>query len=219
MVIQSKEGESMALFPLFINLEGRTGLVVGGGRTALEKIKRLLDYGVTLRVTAPETLPELDTLPGVELMRRPFAEEDLEDSLVFVVAATDCMKTDREIAELCKARRIPVNVVDAPEYSTFLFPALVRRGPLTIGISTGGASPSAAIHLKQEIDSFLPEHIGEIIDWLRQQRRLIKGQISSGAIRKKVFQRLFTESLNKKRPLTQEEIRVLVMAAEREVTE
>jgi siroheme synthase-like protein len=209
----------MALFPFFINLEGRTGLVVGGGRTALDKVRRLLDYGVTLRVTAPEALPELETLPGVELVRRPFDECDLDESPAFVVAAADCIQIGRAVAELCRARRIPVNVVDAPEYSTFFFPALVRRGPLSIGISTDGASPSAAVYFKEMIDSLLPDHIEEILDWLKRQRKIIKGQIGSEAIRKRVFQRLFAESLDKKCPLTQEEVCAAVIEAEREVTE
>ena len=209
----------MAFFPFFVELENRTGLVVGGGNTALDKIKRLLDYSVSLRVIAPEMVPELEVLPGVEPVRRPFDVRDLKDSLVFVVAATDCARTNREIAELCRMRRIPVNVVDAPEDSTFFFPALVRRGPLSIGISTGGASPSAAIHLKQEIDNLLPDRIGEIIDWLGHQRQLIKRRISSETIRKQVFQRLCSESLSKNRPLTQEETLALVAAVKREVAE
>lgn len=209
----------MALFPLFINLEGRTGLIVGGGKTALEKAGRLLDYGVTLRVTAPEALPELDALPGVERIRRPFDKGDLEDSLAFVVAATDCARTNREIAELCRERRIPVNVVDTPEYSTFLFPALVQRGPLSIDISTGGTSPGAAIHLKETIGSLLPDNTGEILDWLGRLRKPIKERIRSGAVRRQVFLRLFEECLDKGRTLTREEVRALVIAAEREDTE
>lgn len=208
----------MAFFPFFMELEGRTGCIVGGGRTALEKSKRLLDYGPKLVVVAPKVLPEFEDLPHVELVRRPFHEDDMTDRLTFAVAATDCAQTNREVAALCRERRIPVNVVDMPEECSFLFPSLVRRGNLSIGISTGGASPSAAIHIKREINALLPDAIDGILDWLNEQREPIKTRIRSGAVRKAVFHALFEEGMRQNRPLTPAETQTLIETVEREET-
>ena len=205
----------MVYFPFFVRLEGRKGLIVGGGKTALGKAKRLLDYGPRLTVIAPEVLPELANLSGVSVVSRTFRPADLDDSPTFVIAATNDRQTNHEISLLCRERRLPVNVVDTPEDCTFLFPSLVRRGPLSIGISTGGASPSGAIYIKNEISHGLPDAIGEILYWLDNQREPIKQSVGSEETRKVIYQRLFERCLSLTRPLTPEETRNLIEAAER----
>ena len=204
----------MVYFPFFVRLEGRKGLIVGGGKTALGKAKRLLDYGPRLTVIAPEVLPELANLSGVSVVSRTFRPADLDDSPTFVIAATNDRQTNHEISLLCRERRLPVNVVDTPEDCTFLFPSLVRRGPLSIGISTGGASPSGAIYIKNEISHGLPDAIGEILCWLDNQREPIKQSVGSEETRKVIYQRLFERCLSLNRPLTPEETRNLIEAAE-----
>lgn len=137
----------MAYFPMFVELEGRPCLIVGGGAVALRKARKLLPYGPCLTVVAQSFVPELEALEGAALCRRAFRPRDVEGQAL-VVAATGDGALNREIAALCRARRIPVNAVDDKDNCTFLFPALVRRGPLSIGISTGGASPTAAVYVK-----------------------------------------------------------------------
>lgn len=139
----------MAYFPMFVELEGRPCLIVGGGAVALRKARRLLPYGPCLTVVAQSFVPELEALEGAALCRRAFRPRDVEGQAL-VVAATGDGALNREIAALCRARRIPVNAVDDKDNCTFLFPALVRRGPLSIGISTGGASPTAAVYVKEK---------------------------------------------------------------------
>lgn len=145
----------MAYFPMFVELEGRPCLIVGGGAVALRKARRLLPYGPCLTVVAQSFVPELEALEGAVLCRRAFRPRDVEGQAL-VVAATGDGALNREIAALCRARRIPVNAVDDKDNCTFLFPALVRRGPLSIGISTGGASPTAAVYVKEKIEAALP---------------------------------------------------------------
>ena len=139
----------MAYFPMFVELEGRPCLIVGGGAVALRKARKLLPYGPCLTVVAQSFVPELEALEGAALCRRAFRPRDVEGQAL-VVAATGDGALNREIAALCRARRIPVNAVDDKDNCTFLFPALVRRGPLSIGISTGGASPTAAVYVKEK---------------------------------------------------------------------
>jgi len=168
----------MAYFPFFIDLEQVPGLVVGGGQVALRKIEKLLDYGPALTVVAPEILPEIAAMPTVKTLRRAFLPADL-DMTAFVIAATNCCVLNSEIARLCRQKRILVNAVDEKENCTFLFPALVKRGHLSIGISTGGASPSAAAYLKNEIAGLLPEQTQEILVFLETARPILKKRYES----------------------------------------
>ncbi len=130
----------MAYFPFFIDLEQKEGLIVGGGRVALGKARRLLPYGPRLTVAAPQIFPDFYELEGIALLEEPFVPEIL-DGKCFVIAATGDVPLDRRIARLCRERDILVNVVGDREACTFLFPALVKRGDLSIGISTGGPTP------------------------------------------------------------------------------
>ena len=130
----------MAYFPLFVELAGRRVLVVGGGRVALRKVEKLLPYEPEVVVVAPEIRPELENLQGVTLVRRSFFP-DLLSGAALVIAAAGDTGVNHEVSALCREQGIPVNVVDDPAACTFFFPALVKRGPLSVGISTGGAAP------------------------------------------------------------------------------
>ena len=194
----------MAYFPFFVDLSGQRGLIVGGGTVALRKAEKLLPYGPALTVVAPEPVSELAALP-VELTRREFQPEDL-DRADFVIAATDNEEENHRISALCQGRKIPVNVVDDKEACSFLFPALVRRGNLSVGVSTGGSSPTAAIWLKEQIEGLLPEQTEEILTWLEAQRPLLKERLPDQRARAARFARLFAACLERGRPLTEEEL-------------
>ena len=136
----------MSYFPFFMDLEGREGLVIGGGSVALRKVEKLRPYGAKLTVIAPKILPELKKTEEISCMEIPFTPTALEGKM-FVIAASDDPEVNHEAALLCRERGILVNVVDDKEECSFLFPALVKRGELSVGISTGGASPSAAVYV------------------------------------------------------------------------
>ena len=159
----------MAHFPFFIDLDQKPGLVVGGGPVAARKIRTLLPYGPRLTVCAPSVLPELEALPGLTVRKEPFSPEVLEGAF-FVIAATDDRELNRHIAGLCRGRNLPVNVADPGTESTFLFPSVVQRGSMTIGISTGGTSPTAAHVLKEQIEGLLPGNLEAILLWMDAAR-------------------------------------------------
>lgn len=177
----------MAYFPFFMELGGKEGLILGGGTVALRKIEKLLPFGPVLTVVAPEILPQIREISGLKLCQRPFAPADIHAGLAFVIAATDAKEENQRIAALCQAHRIPVNVVDDPKACTFLFPALVQRGKLTVGISTAGASPTAAVRVKEQIRDLLPEGYGDILEYLEEKRIQIKAALpekdQGGALR------------------------------------
>lgn len=185
----------MGWFPFFIQLEGAHGLLVGGGRVALRKAEKLLPFGAQLTVVAPCICPPLAALPGLTLCRRAFADSDLSPAPDFVIAATGDRALDRRIAALCRARRILVNVVDDPAACGFYFPALVQRGRLCIGISTGGASPTAAAWLRQKIEALLPPGFDGILDRLAARREAVKAEGGSEAKRAERLQQAFALEL------------------------
>lgn len=195
----------MAYFPFFVDLAGRPGLIVGGGSVALRKAEKLLPYGPALTVAAPELCPELRALPGLTLLERTFRSSDLE-GMAFVVAASGDRTVNRQVSELCKSKNIPVNAVDDREGCTFLFPALVMRGSLTVGVTTGGASPAAAAWVREQVDGLLPRELGEILAWMEALRPALKASVPGEERRAALFARLFAAALASGRPLSREEI-------------
>ena len=189
----------MVCFPLFVDLNDKTALVVGGGPVAARKARVLLDYGPRVLVCAPRFVPELEQLSGAELL----------EGVSLAVAATDDRQLNHAVAQLCRERSIPVNVADSREDSTFLFPAVVRRGRLSVGISTGGASPAAAAHVRRTLEGQLPESLEPILDWLEDQREAGKDALPPSQ-RRRWFSRLLSAALEKGRPLTSGETESLL---------
>lgn len=143
----------MAYFPMSLDLEGRTVLLVGEGAQIADKAQKLRPFGAQLRRV------------------HPLAEEDLTADVAFVVVGDTPGAEAERISRLCTARRIPVNVVDMPALCTFTFPALICRGDLTVSVSTGGKVPGAAAYLAERIRQMLPAGTDEILTWLRQMRQ------------------------------------------------
>ncbi|MGN0377861.1 MAG: bifunctional precorrin-2 dehydrogenase/sirohydrochlorin ferrochelatase [Suilimivivens sp.] len=163
----------MAYFPLFVSLDGYPCLVIGGGKVALRKIRTLQEYGAKVTVVSPEICQEIEEMTGVKLIRRKFKEEDLtERKLVF--AASSDEECNTEAARLCREKGILINVADEAEKCDFFFPALVKRGDVTVGISTGGKSPAVASKVRKKIDKLLPEDLGSFTEEIGKRRKEIK---------------------------------------------
>ena len=193
----------MAYFPFFVDLEGRNGLIIGGGTVALHKAEKLLGFGANITVVAPEICSGFQKYPEIKILKRKFLPDDLEN-MFFVIAATDNRELNRSISELCKKRGIPVNTVDDKELCSFIFPSLVKRGDLTIGISTGGDSPAAAVFLKEKINSMLPDNFDEILVFMRSEREKTKRTVPK-EMRPALLRNLFLKTMEKGRPLTENE--------------
>ena len=204
----------MAYFPFFVDLEGKHGLIVGGGAVALRKAKKLLPYGPCLTVAAPELKAELRELHGVELLQRPFAETDL-DGCDFAVAATGDRALNHRIAELCGQRRIPVNVADSREDSTFLFPALLRRGELSVGVSASGAAPAAAACIRDRFAQTVPERMEDILTFLDRVREPLRQAVPDGETRRRLLAVLAADCMEAGRPLSGAELGQRLADAER----
>ncbi|OFW00216.1 MAG: hypothetical protein A3I61_08595 [Acidobacteria bacterium RIFCSPLOWO2_02_FULL_68_18] len=142
------------LLPVFLKLRGRRALLVGGGRVAATKLETLLRTGASVTVVAPEIREDM-CLPGVEIRRRPFQQEDLDNAWFVVAAATPAV--NRQVEAAAEARRIFVNAADDPLAATAFLGAVIRRADLAVAISTSGRSPALAALLSEAIDAVLPD--------------------------------------------------------------
>lgn len=199
----------MSYFPFFVELSGKKGLIVGGGIVALRKIQRLLPYGPDLTVAAPDICPEIEGLDGLRLIRAPFSSDLLEQA-DFVIAATDDPSLNHHISMLCQGLRIPINAVDDKDFCTFLFPALVKQGELSIGISTGGASPSVAVYLKEQISAMIPRDFDGLLEYLDGLRETIKQEIPDRKRRSACLSLLFSSCLENGWPLNREQLQKII---------
>ena len=178
----------MSFFPFFVDLEGQVGLIVGGGKIALHKVKKLLPYGPKLTVVAPRLLPELEEFAlkndkaVINLVKRGFEDRDIA-GMKFVIAASDDSALNDTVSQLCREQNILVNVVDRKEACSFIFPSLVKAGKLSAGISTEGASPEVAASLRGQLASDIPANMDEILAYLSSLRPLAKKYISDDAKR------------------------------------
>ncbi len=163
----------MPYFPFFVNIEGRRCLIVGGGRIALHKIRKLLDFSPEIHVVSPEISPEISEIAGVRTERREFRPGDL-DGAFFVIAATDNAEVNYGVSALCRERGILCNAVDSPEDCSFYFPALARRGDVTVGVSTAGKSPLIAAKLRREAEALLTPELAEICALMGELRPAVR---------------------------------------------
>lgn len=191
----------MTYFPFYCDIEKKKWLLVGGGRVAAGKFSRLIAFTRKITVIAPEISVEIkkDAASGARLLERDFRAADLDDADI-VVAATDDKALNAQIAALCRERRIPVNAVDDPENCDFIFPAIIKRGRLTVSVSTNGASPIYAAMLKRQINDSLSEDIDIILEKMASLRKIVPERFPSlsqherGMIYKKVLSELLEDS-------------------------
>jgi len=158
-------------YPLVLKVKNEPCLVVGGGAVALQKARALRRAGADVTAVSPEFSPAFRRLRVRRLSRR-FRPSDVRGR-VLVIAATDSPATNRSVYEACRRRSVPVNVVDVPELCSFIVPAIVRRGPVVVAISTGGASPSLAKVLRRRLEALLPRSLGKTAARLGAARREI----------------------------------------------
>lgn len=177
----------MTLFPFFEDIENKYFLLVGGGRVAKGKLKRLRQFTDKIIIIAEKT-----DITGYKVFKKQFEESDLKLG-DYVIAASDDRELNKRISLLCREMRIPVNVVDAPELCTFIFPSLIKHGDLTVGICTGGKSPAASKYIRREIENILPENIESIIDEMGALREKLKTEVPNQEERSKILKRKLIE--------------------------
>lgn len=168
----------MNTFPVFLTIEDRACLVVGGGEVAARKTALLLRARGTVTVLAPRLCARLNHLESrnrINHENKEFEPTDIGEQLL-VVAATNDSRVNRQVAERAGERGIPVNVVDQPELCTFTIPSIIDRSPVIVAISTGGASPVLARLLRARLETLIPAAYGKLGALVNRYRGQVKQQ-------------------------------------------
>ena len=187
----------MRYFPVSWNVKGRPVRVIGGGEIVERRVVALLECGAEVTVIAPDasaTIRSLARSGSLNYLDRRYRNGDLEGAFA-VFAGTD----DREVNEAAwrEATRagIPINVADDPERCDFIMPALVRRGRLSVAISTDGQSPALAARLRRHISALVGPEYGRLLGVLEKLRDRLKRDVPDPETRRKIHYRLVDSDL------------------------
>ena len=175
----TEQRSDLSYYPVFLDLRGKTAIVVGGGEVALRKIESLLLAGAVVRVVAPEIHPGIEGLErrGVlQVEPRPYRAGDL-DGAILAIAATSSADVNLFVSEEASRKGILVNVVDAPDLSGFIVPSVIRRGDLTVAISTGGLSSALARRIREKLEETLVPEYGAFLRLLGSLRREVRQEL------------------------------------------
>ena len=180
-----KDTPETVYYPVFLNIKGRKCAVIGGGQVALRKVTILLEHGAKVKVISLELCPELASLAEkkrISVLNREYRNGDLKGVFV-AIAATDSSIINQQVAREAREKSALVNVVDDASNSDFIAPSIVRRGEITIAISTSGQSPALARKLRTKLEKeFGKEYarlgrlLGEVRAEAKKQGIIIDGE-------------------------------------------
>jgi siroheme synthase-like protein len=165
-------------YPISLNVRGRKCSVVGGGQVALRKVETLLEHGADVQVISPDLCTELVSLAErkeIDTVTREYRPGDLKDAFVAIVA-TDNSKINRQIAAEAREQNVLVNVVDDADNSDFIAPSYLRRGGISIAISTSGESPALARKLRTMLEKDFGDEYGRLSVLIGQVRAKARQQ-------------------------------------------
>jgi siroheme synthase-like protein len=160
-------------FPLFLRLGARRVLVVGGGAVALEKARTLRAAGASVRVVAPVVHPDFAGLADV-VETRPFADGDLDDAWLVIAAATP--DVNRDVKRAADRRRVFVVAVDDVENCSAIGAAQLRRGGLTLAISSDGRAPALVALLRRALERLIPDEVDSWVALAEESRTAWKAK-------------------------------------------
>ncbi|CAB1275707.1 siroheme synthase CysG [Candidatus Nitrosacidococcus tergens] len=192
----------MKYLPIFLSLQGKKCLVVGGGAVATRKVELLYQAGAIVTIVALEICEQLQILiqqvGSIQIQQKPFQKTDIQKDYHVVIAATCNQELNKQISQLAQARHILVNVVDSPQLCTFIFPAIVDRSPLIIALSTGGGSPILARLLRAKLESLIPHSYSRLADFAAYYRSKVKRYITDPKARRVFWEKILQGSIGEK---------------------
>jgi precorrin-2 dehydrogenase/sirohydrochlorin ferrochelatase len=169
----------MSYFPLFLKFDDKKILIIGGGKIAGDKLEHLLEFTKDITIISPQVSIYIDRMIEEHTLtyyQRDYKRGDCEEFDI-VIVATDDPATQKEAREECNDRGILCNVVDMKEYCDFIFPSFIKKGDLTIAISTSGVSPAVAKHLRIFLETIIPDDIDQFLEDMKYYRaKMPKGE-------------------------------------------
>ena len=189
------ENKNSIYFPLLLNIQNYPCLVVGGGKVALRKVTSLLNFQIKPTVLAPklcQPLLELQRKRKIKVIKKVYSKAYLNNFKV-VFCATDNPKLNRMVRKDCTEKNIVLNVADIPELCDFILPAIVKRGDLTISVSSQGVAPFYAAELRKRLDHIFPSYYENVIELAGEFRKLVLSdkKFRSPQLREKAFKNFF----------------------------
>jgi uroporphyrin-III C-methyltransferase/precorrin-2 dehydrogenase/sirohydrochlorin ferrochelatase len=187
----------MDYLPIFMNVRGQPVVVVGGGEVAARKTEMLLRAQAMVTVVSPELAPALADLRERGTIRHVagrFTDQHLAQARL-VIAATDDEAVNRQVANAARERNIPANVVDRPELCTFVFPSVIDRSPIVVAVSSAGASPVLARHLRAKLETIIPVSYGKLALLARRFRDKVKSRFATTDERRRFWEKVLEGSV------------------------
>lgn len=187
----------MEYFPINLDIRGRNCIIIGGGRVAERKVCGLLECGAHVKVISPELTPGLQELSdngGIDWVPRLYSGGDLAGAFL-VIAATNDSRAQEEIHAEADKHNTLLNVADVPKWCNFILPASVRRGALTVSISTAGKSPALARRLRQDLEKQFGPEYEILLDLLGCLRPLVLDFGKPHSENKIIFEKLLHKDL------------------------
>lgn len=187
----------MTYYPVFLRLGGERCVVIGGGEVAERKVESLLGAGARVTVVAPTLTPGLaEWAARAEITHhaRPYRDGDLAGARL-AYAATDDEALHAELARAAAAAGVWLNVVDRPPWCSFIVPSILRRGGLTVAVSTGGGSPALARRAREAIGEALGPEWERALEVLARLRRHLQERRLSSDERQRILKGLVASDL------------------------
>lgn len=185
----------MKYLPIFVDLQQRPVLVVGGGHVALRKIEALLKVGARVKIVAEQlhpTLQQWQQQQQVEWLAPHFSTEQLQ-AVYLVIAATDDNALNHQVFLAAEAQQRLVNVVDDQPHCSYIFPSIIDRSPIQIAISSGGTAPVLARLLREKLEALLPKNLGVMADISGRWRSRVKVRFAQLTQRRRFWEKLFSD--------------------------
>lgn len=186
-------------YPVFLDLTGKSCVIIGGGKVAERKCSALIKAGAKLTVISPyitKRLADYKRSGFIRHIHRDYRSTDIKSAFV-VIAATDSDETNKKVAEDARASNKLLNVVDTPSLCNFIVPAVVNRGLLTIAISTGGASPAIAKAIRKELQKLYGPEYSRYLKFIRDARSRAMRDIPNKKEREKFLKALGADFFKK----------------------
>lgn len=184
-------------YPIFLDIEDRSVVIIGGGEVCARKAETMMKYGARVTVVSPEFTAEIAQWAheGKLVTRHKRYEADDLEGANIVIASTDDTTVNEQIAADCRARRIPVNVVDVTPLCEFIVPAIIEKGSVQIAISTGGKSPALARTLKEDLNRTIGPEYAEVNDVMGTLRDGAKAVLPTDVDRKRFFDGIIAKGI------------------------
>jgi precorrin-2 dehydrogenase/sirohydrochlorin ferrochelatase len=169
----------MGYYPVYLDLTERPCVVIGSGEEAERKARELVEAGASVTFIGTETSREIEEMAerdAITLLRRPYQKGDLRDAFLAIAATPQDIPLSMQIYREAQEERTLLNVVDVTYLCTWIAPAVVRRGNLTLAIATGGRSPAMARKVREELERSLPQEYADLLEILALVRSTLRSR-------------------------------------------